>query len=470
MRDSDTPIEVNEAAIAEELQLLREAKRLGEAGQPSPTTTLAPAIEARVVHRIDQARLRHIEWAARRLAVLNGDLARLDITSLVDEALQADKEFGRNADKSLNEYRSALVALAEKARRARKSLEEFRKDNALKRNPRYPEGVFKAARFGFIALLIVVEAAFNSAQFATGTDSGLLGGFGYAASLAFLNVFLACVLGRYVVRQIFHRRAFVKVCGFLGLALALTAMLGISLCIAHFRDALVADLAAPSKTALAMLQHAPFVLEDLSSWGLFGLSMLFAIVALFDGLSLDDLYPGYGPRAREDVAADREYQEMLQDLRADLEDRKEELLKQLEQDVLSAKASVARQEEVLQQKEKTLGRLEGVMFNAQRCMEALVTQFREENQLHRKGLPVPPSFSVMPTLKELALPDFRMAAGNAALATQHERLRALLTGIQEVKASIQSGFNQKFDALQSLDEQLAPVEDRETRAVREMTA
>jgi hypothetical protein len=261
-----------------------------------------------------------------------------------------------------------------------------------------------------------------------------------------------------------------KLCGFLGLALALTAMLGISLCIAHFRDALVADVAAPSKAALAMLEDTPFALEDLSSWGLFGLSVLFAAGALYDGLSLDDLYPGYGPMAREDAAADREYQEMLQDLRADLEDRKEELLKQLEQDVLSAKASVARQEEVLQQKEKTLGRLEGAMFNAQRCMEALVTQFREENQLHRKGLPVPPSFSVMPTLKELTLPDFKMIAGNAALAVQQERLQALLAGIQEVKASIQSGFNQKFNALQSLDEQLVPVEGHERSAVHEIAA
>lgn len=468
--DTDTPIEFDEDAIAEELQLLLEARRLGEAGQPAPNATLPPGIEARVVHRIDKARLSHIEWAARRLVVLNADLARLDVTALVGGALQADKEFARKADTSLNERRNLLAALGEKAHRARESLEKFRQGNGLTRNPHYPEGVGQLVRVGFLLVFIAVEAVLNSTLFATGTDNGLIGGFLYAATLAFVNVFVACLFGMYVVREVFHRRIVRKIGGYLGLALALSTMVGISLGIAHFRDALVADVEAPSKAALVVLRQSPLALADMSSWLLFSVSLLFAGLALADGLSLDDLYPGYGRHAREDADAEDAYQKEIQGLRADLDELKEEFLKRLDEDTKSAQASVARQEGLLEQKEKTLSRLDAAMFNARSCMEALITRFRDENEMHRKGLPVPASFSVMPTLKELVLPDFKIEVGRGALAAQQDCLRELVAGLQPVKAVIQAGFTEKFDALLSLEEQFTPTDVRLPTSLPVMTA
>lgn len=454
----DTPIEVDEDAIAEELQLLQEARRLGEAGQPAPNAKLPPGIEAQIVQRIDKARLGHVEWAANRLAVLNGDLARLDITAIVDGALQAHKEFARKADTLLNEQGPLLRTLADKARRARESLEEFRHKNGLSRNARYPEGMRKLVFLGCFLLFILVEAIFNAGLFATGMDNGLIGGFLYAGALAFVNVTVAALLGRFLVPNLFHRKVIRKVAGALGLGVAVVAMVSISLLIAHYRDALVADVEGPSKVAWATLTRAPFALEDGNSWILCCLSLLFASVALADGIFLDDVYPGYGRHAREKTSMEEEYQREIEGVREELEELKEEMLKQLDEDARTAQARVVRQAELLELKEKTWGRLNGSLFNAQRCMEALITRFRTENELYRKGLPSPASFSVMPTLQPLTLPDFKIDADRAALAAQQERLQQLLERVQSGRAAIQSGFNHEFNALLSLEAQLVPAE------------
>ncbi|MGF6924312.1 hypothetical protein [Paraburkholderia sp. 40] len=467
-RAVDAPIDVDESTIADELQLLQEARRLGEAGQPAPNSTLPAGIEAQIVQRIDMARLNLVEWAAGRLAIFNADLARLDTTATVDNALQADQEFTRKADALLNEQAPLLNSLGDKARRARGELTEFREKNGLTRNARFPEGTGKALRISGLLLFIVVEAILNASLFAIGMDEGLIGGFLYAATFAFANVIAAFLLGRYVIRNIFHRSLLLKLAGSMALVLAVLTMLTISLTVAHYRDALVSDIQNPSKVAWQALSHAPFMLGDVNSWLLMGLSLLFAVGALIDGLSLDDLYPGYGRLARDCAAAETDYQGEIDGLREGLEELKDEMLRELEDDTRSVQALIVRQEGLLEQKSKTQLRLQGSLFNAQRCMEALVTRFRTENALHRKGIPVPPSFSVMHVLADIRQPDFRMDEGETALAAQQARLQELLGKVQHVKAAIQAGFNKKFDSLVALEELVdaaQPPSERVLRAV-----
>ena len=66
------PIDVER--IAKDLQLVEQAKRLGEAGLPAVEATVISGPEAAIVQRVEKARQDYVDWGALRLNVLNTDL------------------------------------------------------------------------------------------------------------------------------------------------------------------------------------------------------------------------------------------------------------------------------------------------------------------------------------------------------------------------------------------------------------
>ena len=100
------PLHIQE--IAKELSLEEEAKRLGQAGIPSPDATSISGPEASVVQRIERARQDFIGWASIRIAVLNETLSNLDATKIVNRSLLADREFERKASEASSQNRTSL--------------------------------------------------------------------------------------------------------------------------------------------------------------------------------------------------------------------------------------------------------------------------------------------------------------------------------------------------------------------------
>jgi len=68
---------------------------------------------------------------------------------------------------------------------------------------------------------------------------------------------------------------------------------------------------------------SPFGLTDFYSWVLVIVGIFFATVALFDGLNIDDAYPGYGKITRKLKKAEEDYYGEIQEL----EDESESLYK-----------------------------------------------------------------------------------------------------------------------------------------------
>src|SRR5258708_34388703 len=89
-------------AIAKELRLREEGRRLAQAG---PSAVLASGFEAAIAARVDKGRQLRSEDAENRLANLMTELAQQHIPTLVDGALQLDKEFCRRVDAYLDQQR-----------------------------------------------------------------------------------------------------------------------------------------------------------------------------------------------------------------------------------------------------------------------------------------------------------------------------------------------------------------------------
>src|SRR5438128_9530951 len=78
------PIDIQE--ISRELNLKAEGQRLGLAGVPSETSEKLTGPEAAVVHKIEEARGTYVSWGGLRLAGLNEELSRKDITKDINQA------------------------------------------------------------------------------------------------------------------------------------------------------------------------------------------------------------------------------------------------------------------------------------------------------------------------------------------------------------------------------------------------
>ena len=441
------------AQLAKDLDLLPQAQRLGAAGLPAADARQPSGPEAAVVQRIDKARQDCIDWAQLRLNVLSQQLAQCSSTQDINNAAQADQEFQRQASALLTEQAATLRALADAAARRQAELASFRNQHGLQHEAHYPSATGSYLRYALVLLLIVVEAVVNARFFAQGLDSGLLGGFSQAGILAAANVLIAFAFGKFAVRYLHHAQRGVALLGWCALATALAVITALGLGIAHYRDSLVADLADPARVALQAAAAHPFKLRDFFSWALFAISAAFGVAALFDGLSSDDPYPGYGPLSRRAQAAADDQAAELATLRADLAALKDSTLQHVASTVQQAQTALALAESLLNDKRQAAARLATALRDADQVQAALLGQFRSENELHRRGVPRPAYFDQPPDphgARALQLPDANTAADAASLANQRTQLQALLADEQAIRARIQAAFNQQFDQLTPL--------------------
>ncbi len=234
----------------------------------------------------------------------------------------------------------------EKSRLA--DLENFKAENALRRDAHYPSSPLLA--FGILSILVLLEAGINGVLFADSSDQGLFGGWLEALVLSIANVGAAFLFGRMVLPQL-HRRGLIPRTGAVLLTLAgAAALIAVNLVGAHYRDfrAGVASLetvlpatlrasaplggkkpplagkaakaataetsAAPQgqiadsekakeREAIGKLFGSPFAFDGFMSFFLFAIGLCGASIAAVDGYKFDDPFPGYGRRHRRYAAA-----------------------------------------------------------------------------------------------------------------------------------------------------------------------
>ncbi|TXC66037.1 hypothetical protein FSC37_09265 [Piscinibacter aquaticus] len=443
--DHDDDIQkIDVAKLAKELNLAAEGKRLGEAGLPPPEATTLYGPESACVQRVEQARQGYVTWAQRRLNILSRDLGHSDVTSEVNRALQAHQEFEREASSVLNRHEGVLARLSEQARQRRRELQDFKARHRLTRDADYPDSTGRFKRIGFLGLLLLVEAGLNTKFFAEGLDLGLLGGAIEALTAAFFNVVIAFVLGWLVVRFVFHSSVAFKCLGVLGSACAVGVMVFVGLFISHYRGAVQSESARAWEVAGSALWDSPLALQG-SAWGLFAVSITFAIFALLDGISFDDLHPHYGAYSRRARTAEDDHQDEMDAVREELEQLKQEQLQALDRTLERAQSSIAVFESTIRDKHSAGNRLATLMADADNSLEALLQTFRAENELARNGVPRPAYFDTYPKLRELPLPNFDTTADEQSLAMQKALVRRLVEGAEQLRGNIQTAFNKQFD-------------------------
>lgn len=303
-------------------------QKAADAGLHDSPKTLATTLDA-----TESEICAHFSGLARqRREACELSLARLQLdrkaTAAKIDVEQTKNSFARlltaiepTLEKLRSEHATTLYQAKENEARALKHLRWFQQKHGLNyRAAAYPESMFY--HFAIVAGLALVEWLSLATFYAEGSDFGLLGGVLIAMALSVVNISLAILAGS-LLRYVNHHSPRPRRLALTGAAVLYACFVLVTLAAAHYRVATndiaqsPATVSAPGPGALPPRLSAdfdqwraarlawqrfagnPLGFEDVFSWILVVLAVVFGIFASYKGYRIDDPYPGYGWLDRE---------------------------------------------------------------------------------------------------------------------------------------------------------------------------
>ena len=220
-------------------------------------------------------------------------------------------QFTNRLNQDLESLRPGITAAESKAISRREELKVFKERNNLTRDASYPDS--SIWHFFVLFGLVVIESIINGVMFQEGSRSGYLGGVSIAVLISLINVAAGFLVGAYWGKLSWSIHQLPKYFGYLGFGVWGIFTIWFNLLVGHIRtiyeQGFSGSMAEVSAQGWINFQASPFGLTDFFSWLLVLIGTLFAIIALFDGIRFDDVYPGYGREFRKHLSAEEELQD-----------------------------------------------------------------------------------------------------------------------------------------------------------------
>ena len=303
----DKPLELpryDSKQLKRELEIEKKAKEDGLANIPPYTAKEVIGYEKTITNNLVQKITQAETKAKNEINSLSEEINHLDIENLKQSIEGFDKitsdEFNKRKGLVAN-FKYYEVKDVENINRI---FQEFKVQNKLKREPRYPES--KRFSYAVIGIIVLIEIFLNTGFFKEFTTSGILGGFFVAFSIAIVNVGLGWIYGDYIARYINHVSYFKKLLSLIGGLVFIAGIITTNFFAAHLRDAVTAVIASggmPNEVnlidVLNKMINEPLMLTTFGSIILIPIGIGFALTSLIKMYRADDPYPGYGALERE---------------------------------------------------------------------------------------------------------------------------------------------------------------------------
>lgn len=454
--DSDVLPKIDPEKIQRELRVVELARLRGAAGIPSSTATQLSDVEHSIRGKLGGMREQILKYGERSLKSADNRLDAIDVTREIKRTIALGEEFERNADQDISKMDGELAELQQAAEDKAHALETFRKQNRLQhRSADAADGDAKWKSGGFLFAMTVAEGFGNALLFSEGMASGYVGGFVTAIMLSAFNVFVCFFLGRASAYKN-HVKPSRMFTGYLAFCAAVFSMVAVGLGTAYFRFVLP-QLEDESQSAVELIRGyihdsvLPF--QDISSCGLFALTVIFGLLAAYKGYTWTDRYPGYARVYLAYEDAQRRYVFAIEALRNVLEQRKSDSLLLIDQNVDRAAAAIQNFKRSMSQKTVIKKVVDERMVLADETLTNLVRKYRIENEMARPRDNPPPAYFDEPvTFVEVTMPDFGTEKDEAKLAEQERLMNEMVANLETIRARIQSSFNQKYDQVQPLQQ------------------
>jgi hypothetical protein len=453
--DIDVLPKIDPEKIKRELQIVELAKLRGSNGVPSSNATQLSDVEHGIRGRLGRIREQVLKYGEQSLKIIQNRQDAIDVTREINRTIRLGEEFERNADQDISRMDGSLTELRQTADDKTRALSTFREKNRLDRPAEAADSDTKWRNGGILLFMTVVEGAANAFLFSEGMASGYVGGFVAALFLSSLNVFLCFFLGRAFTYKN-HRKPSLSSLGFLAFLTALVCMVIVGLGTAYFRFVLP-QLEDETQSALGLILSniQSFVLpfQDISSCGLFVLTVIFGLLAVYKGFTWTDRYPGYAKAYLAYEDAQRSYIMAIESLRSLLEQRKVETLALIDQNVDGAMSNIQNFKRSMSQKSVVKKVVDERMVLADETLTGLIRMYRIENEMARpQGNPPPAYFDEPVSFTAIDALDFGIERDEIKLAEQERLMTDMISNLEIIRARIQSSFNQKYDQLQPLQQ------------------
>ena len=409
-------------SIGEKFHLVKEARRMAKLGLPAFHEKKPTRLELDVVEHLNQLRDAAQREYLRRTDEINAKVLHHELSHQSMQLDVLNAEFERQTRKLMDEQGAWLKKLAY---------------NAM-------------TRFKVLVFLVVIEGVLNANFFAEGLSSGLIGGFVYAALLAAINVVGCFFLGKYALPWLISKPIAGKVFGVVSLIFTACFMVMVAMSIGHIREQLMAGSASPTKDAWAVMQTQFLGLNDLVSWFLVAMSLGFAIASVFDGLTIDDIYPGYGAVVRRCNSTRDEFESEFEEIREELEDLKQDKLDLINQSFKNLHELIASLRKLVMQKEALQREFADQLTQSEVVLYAVLRKFRMENEIARDDGLRPGYFDSLPSLDPVNMPRMSTDAEQTLISKIEQDIRAYENTVKDQREKVYNLYEQCISRLNHL--------------------
>lgn len=434
--------------VSRTLELQERGTESGAANRPAKSARSLDEVEQRIVAKVEEEKKTSYQLLEDQFHTFSDRLRNLDFEGQFGMIRQANatslSDFKAEAEGGVDQ----LHGLRRDLTSAEYEMTKFKLKHGLDRAAKVTSGAMWSLKVSVIVFLLLLETGLNGTFLAKGSEQGLLGGVTEAFTFAVLNIGSALMFAFFSVRFILHRRLFLKFLGSVGLVAYLGIALFINLALAHYREAAATILTGASKEVMAKLWASPLGLVDLSSWALFGIGVLFSVIAFIDGCSMTDPYPGFAGVQKRLNAAREAYvdrrAELIEDLR-DVRDQHNEKVEQIIRD-LSGRRLEARA--IIQHRVRCADLFIEHQNQLERSVNQLLTLYREANRAARTE-PEPKYFTVAYKMERLKpLQQFAEEWNDDDLAA---RIKIATAELSEQMLKIAAEFENAIDRYRKLD-------------------
>lgn len=378
--------------VKREKALSTQGKERGEKNQPKIDSSDLDKVERDIIDLVEVEKKRSHEQLIDHIETYSKRIYGLELegrfSAIQTYGMNGIAEFRAEVAKGLDE----LFLDVDRVRSLETSFKNFQDDHNLRRTAYYATGGVKMMLWGAISIIAIIETMANGYFLSKGSELGLIGGIGEALIIAFLNIGVAMFLGRWCVPNAVHRFVVRKLLGYLSIVGYLVFALGYNLLVAHYREAAGAFLAGGGRATVQSFIEAPLGLQDFQSWVLFGVGLLFSVVAFVEALFLDDIYPAFGRLHRRLEYARKEFVDAKADLIDELTELKNGTVEAMREagDDLSKRRS--EYESILDARQRLLTRFNSHLDHLERSANILLSTYRDSNKDSRTTDP-PEHFS-----------------------------------------------------------------------------
>ncbi|TCN34077.1 hypothetical protein [Sinorhizobium americanum] len=305
---------VDTEKTAKTLDIVKKGAANGSENRPATAAKGHDEVEREIVDKMIDIRESCYKTVERQYATYASRLRGLDFEDCFSLIRQASSA-------SLTEYRAGVAVSVDelflkrqRLKDAGNDLADIKSEYGIKRAATLTTTAENFARSAVLTVLFLFEAIANGLFLSKSDAGGILGGVIVAVVFALINVVGTAIIAQYWVKQ-FNRGGFAwKVVGILGIVAYGALALLINVVLADYREVAASTFGEAGRLVYEKVMTSPFGFTDIETWGLFGVGIVFSLVAFIDVMSWGDPFPKYGRTYRRYVKAANAYvdQKMLE--------------------------------------------------------------------------------------------------------------------------------------------------------------